>query len=296
MRECLESVLAQTWSPLEVLLIDDGSADGSREILASYAKQYSNVVVVHKDNEGVSKARNIGLQLAKGEFIAFCDSDDIMAPQIIEQLYYNLKSTGADISCCGFVRFTDTEKPDFQFKQMTEIITGDAMYAAVLQNPDCAGYPWNKLFRRTILNKNRYFPTDIAILEDEVFVLEALRNCRKLCVTSAQLYAYRNHPNSARNQQLSEKKLTRIIARERILQIVQRSVQSQELVSVAWNQLMRVYAITYKKLLHIKTENRSFWRKRIKEGFRKQKGQYPLDSSWNAKEKIYYLILRIAAH
>lgn len=293
LKACLESVLLQTWSPLEVILIDDGSTDRCKEILASYAEQNSNFVVVYKENEGVSKARNIGLQKARGDYIAFCDSDDVMSPQMLEMLFSNLKETDADISCCGLSKFLDSEKVAFQVKQQRKVLEGDDMYAAVIQCPNCAGYSWNKLFRRSILNQEPpiYFPMDIAVVEDEVFVLEVLSRCRRICITNAQLYGYRDHPNSVRNQSLSETKVTRVMGRERIFEIVKRSVQSQELVSIVWNELMRTYAITYKKLLHTKIENGPFWRRRIKEGFRKQKGQATLDGSWTAKERVYYSML-----
>lgn len=298
LEECLESILAQTWSPLEVVLVDDGSTDRSRNILQSYAQQYSNFVAVYQNNKGVSKARNTGLQKAKGEYIAFCDSDDIIAPQMLELLFSNLRRTEADISCCGLSRFIVSEKPIFQIEQRIDILEGDDMYTAVIRDPNCAGYSFNKLFRRSILNQMSpiCFPTDIAILEDEVFVLEVLNHCRKMCITNALLYGYRDHPNSARNQRLSEKKLTCILGRERILEIIKDSMQSQELISTAWNELMRTYAITYKKLLHTKVENGSFWRSRIKEGFRKQKGQGILDSSWSVKERLYYLLLCIVSY
>lgn len=295
LEECLESVLAQTWQPLEVILIDDGSADGSREILESYVRKYHHFTAIFQENAGVSRARNAGLEKARGEYIAFCDSDDIIAPEMLEELAANLMETGADMSCCAVSRFLNSEKPRFWAGQGRKVLEGDGMYAAVVQNPDCAGYSCNKLFRKAVLSEPVRFPADLAILEDEVFVLEALAHCRRICTTDAVLYGYRDHPNSARNQRLSERKLTEILGRERILQILQSAVQSQELISSAWNDLMRTYAVAYKKLLHTIVENRPFWRDRIKQGFRSRKEQGTLDGSWSIKLRIYYLLLCLAA-
>ena len=102
--ECVESLLAQTYTNLEILLVDDGSTDGSGEICDEYAVKDSRVRVVHQTNQGLSTARNTGIGLAQGECLAFVDSDDVVMPGFIEILYELLGKYQADIAACDYVK------------------------------------------------------------------------------------------------------------------------------------------------------------------------------------------------
>lgn len=104
LNECVESLTAQTYTNLEILLVDDGSTDGSGEICDQYAAGNDRVRVVHQENRGLSAARNAGLDYAKGEYIAFVDSDDVVLPNFIETLYELLIKYQADIAACAYVK------------------------------------------------------------------------------------------------------------------------------------------------------------------------------------------------
>ena len=99
---CLDSVLAQTHRDLEIILVDDGSADSSGAICDRYAGMDPRIRVIHQENGGVSLARNRGLELATGELISFIDSDDTLEPDMYEQLVHHMQTHGADISHCGY--------------------------------------------------------------------------------------------------------------------------------------------------------------------------------------------------
>lgn len=102
--QCIVSILNQTYQDLEILLIDDGSPDKCGEICKEYAKKDSRIKVFHTENHGLSAARNVGLQIAKGEYIGFVDSDDWIEPDMFEILLRRLEETGADISVCEIWR------------------------------------------------------------------------------------------------------------------------------------------------------------------------------------------------
>lgn len=102
--ECIESLLNQTYTNLEIILVDDGSTDGSEAVCDEYAKKDSRIRVIHQENQGPAAARNAGLDHASGEYVTFVDSDDVVASVFIEKLYKLLKKYHADIAACGYVR------------------------------------------------------------------------------------------------------------------------------------------------------------------------------------------------
>ena len=99
LEKCIESILSQDYTPLEIILVNDGATDGSGEICDKYAKQYENITALHKKNGGLSSARNAGMEIMQGEYVSFIDSDDYIAPDMISTLYADLIKNNADISC-----------------------------------------------------------------------------------------------------------------------------------------------------------------------------------------------------
>ena len=110
LRECLESVINQTLSELEIICINDGSTDSSLDILREYEQKDNRIIVINKDNEGQAAARNIGISMAKGEYIGFLDSDDYIDSNFYEKLYNAAKKYKADIACTNLYRFSDSKR------------------------------------------------------------------------------------------------------------------------------------------------------------------------------------------
>ena len=195
LRECFDSVIGQTFDRIEILLMDDGSTDGSPAICDAYAEKDSRVRVYHRDNRGVSAARNEGIALASGRFICFADSDDYMAPQMLEKLYTLIQKHGAQIVCCG--RFdAQTQPTRGRGKQPEErVISGkEAMRECVVSRMITA-YPWDKLFEREVIQSLAFPPLRVG--EDAVFVVQALRKAERVAITSEPLYAYRIREDSS---------------------------------------------------------------------------------------------------
>ena len=153
LQACLDSVLAQTiFTELQVLLIDDGSTDASGQICDVYAQKYPNIYVSHRQNGGVSAARNAGLELATGEFVAFADADDLLRPEMMERLYAGAQQTGADLVFCAFehpypdkdvtIRYPFPENTAMDFDTIRERIV-DFMIVDEAFNA-----LWNKIFSR----------------------------------------------------------------------------------------------------------------------------------------------------
>ena len=134
LKDCLESILNQTYKETEIILVDDGSTDASRKICDLYAQKYKNVISLYQENSGVSKARNLGLNCAKGEYIYFCDSDDILHQDILETLVRDIEDKKVDVSCCAYQCFTKDIVWQESKENPAEVITGMDMFYNVLKN------------------------------------------------------------------------------------------------------------------------------------------------------------------
>lgn len=197
LQECIDSILQQTYRDLEIILIDDGSPDNCGKICDEYAIKDERIKVIHKKNGGLSDARNAGLEVCSGEYIAFIDSDDILHPDFIEILYQNLVINKALISCCNFQNFKHTSDIDYRLTEnKVETFTGDE-FLEILYEPH-----WipqnvivcNKIYHKSIFEKLR-FP--LGKLHEDEFVFHEIYNGQKVIVYSPlELYFYRKHESS----------------------------------------------------------------------------------------------------
>lgn len=200
LRECLESVLAQTYTDYEVLLVDDGSTDRSGGICDEYAQRDSRIRVFHKENGGVSSARNVGLDNARGEWVCFVDSDDTVAKCYLEVLLKSAIVNDAD-SSMGGLRYIDTDRkveivPSHKgIETVEENIKG--FYACVA--PDWQRYLWNRLLRAGVIKKNNLrFNERLYYKEDGLFLIQFLcASNGKVGVSNRIVYNYRQNGNSA---------------------------------------------------------------------------------------------------
>lgn len=181
---CIDSILAQTFTDFELILVDDGSPDGCGKICDEYAEKDDRIVVIHKINGGVSSARNEGINSSTGGYIAFVDSDDVIHPKYFEVLY-NIMGD-ADISYCDYMTFTEDYHFDNIEKYQVESFKGNDIFS----NPKLSFFiVWNKLIKKSILNDYK-FRTDIKNAEDSLFAFGLLTRCNKVVYVKHQLYGY----------------------------------------------------------------------------------------------------------
>ena len=157
--QCIDSILAQTFRDFELILVDDGSQDRSGAICDEYAGRDERVRVLHKENGGLSDARNAGLEQANGDYFLFVDSDDFIAPMMLERLYAGAQREGADLAICNFRYTFDTkEKKDFSTAMTAEILRGAEIFYN-RKNDRSHGFwtvAWNKLYKRETFGKLRF--------------------------------------------------------------------------------------------------------------------------------------------
>lgn len=187
--ECLESVAVQSYENLEVIIVDDCSTDGSLEICREYEKKYSFIRVYTKENEGVSAARNFGLAKAKGEFIQFADSDDMLYPEACSILAGCMEKNSSDVVICGYYNEKEQKKNVYD-KRLFETREEFMKEFPVLFTNFFIHVPWNKLYRRSVVKE--FFPEDLDKGEDLVFNLRVFENANKISVVNDALYFYHN--------------------------------------------------------------------------------------------------------
>ena len=195
LRECIDSIIEQTYSNLEIILIDDGSKDESGIICDEYEKKDSRIKVIHKENAGVSSARNTGLQIATGDWVAFVDSDDWLEENYFEVLMKCAIDKKAEIVSCGYNRVTVNKKESIN--NSGNILIFDARnFLIKLLNPQVGyGFTHMKIYKREIIN-DVVFDTELKVGEDCLFNEQVVLNANRICVIEKNLYNYRVNPNS----------------------------------------------------------------------------------------------------
>ena len=188
--QCIESILAQTFTDWELILVDDGSLDASASICDDYACRDKRIRVIHKKNGGVSSARNVGLDNASGEYVCFIDSDDWVDPSYLAD--FKMDYYDADVYISG-ARY-DTYGKTYSYKQYESVYCSDVKVMSecfVHQKLMDNGYPWGKLFRTNILISNGLrFDERLSFNEDHIFVFEFFLLAKSMYVSGSYGYHY----------------------------------------------------------------------------------------------------------
>lgn len=202
---CLDSLRAQTWQEIEVLLIDDGSTDGSAAIAARFCAADARFRYFFQQNAGVSAARNTGLMHASGDFIGFCDSDDYVDADMYAALCRLLTETGADVAACAYhVETSDAPRPAACADDApVECMTSIEALVRLHRGMRFAGYIWNKLARRALFHGLR-FSTELAISEDVVMCAALFERSRAVAFRDVPYYHYVARGDSAWNAPFRE--------------------------------------------------------------------------------------------
>lgn len=210
--QCMDSVLAQTYGDMEIILVDDGSTDGSPAVCDGYAAKDSRVQVIHQQNGGAGAARNAGLDAATGDYIGFIDSDDYIEPDMYEKLYRAIQKTGADMSLCDFYYVWPDGRTDTFEPMLEETIAPRRGYELVEFAPTYWRYISlvNRLYKREIFDTVRL--REGRICEDEMAVVPIFQRCRRIALIPDRLYWDVYRPNSVMTSGVSVKRLAAVEA------------------------------------------------------------------------------------
>ena len=196
--QCLKSILEQTISDIEVLVVDDGSTDGSGSICDAVACRDTRISVVHTSNQGVSHARNAGLEMAVGEYVCFVDSDDWLSPDFAARMIELMENAGVPIAACGATRVAENGQVSWRQPPRHLVLETEDALCGILRRDLYCGWPWNKMFRRSFLNQYRVrFDEVQKWSQDIVFCFAAIRHAERIVYDSTEdLYYYRENPTS----------------------------------------------------------------------------------------------------
>ena len=197
LEKCIQSLINQTYENLQIILVDDGSPDNCGKICDEYAKKDHRIEVIHKSNGGLSDARNKGLEIAKGEYIGFIDSDDYIESDMYEVLYNLLKQYNAYVSICNFYTVSQgkiaIKNAENGIKEYNRI----EILKEVLLDNNIQSYAWNKLYKKELFDEIKY-PVGKKY-EDIGTTFYLLEKCNKVVVTGKPEYYYINRQDSIVN-------------------------------------------------------------------------------------------------
>lgn len=188
---CIVSLLGQTYKNIEIILVDDGSPDGSGAICEEYANKDERIKVIHKRNGGASSARNAGLDVARGKYVCFVDSDDYVSSRFIERLYTLLLENDADIAQCECIR---TKEDLVEFDDLNagadvlDIVQILKHLHAYDESRDPFVVVWSKIYKRDLFRNIKF--TEGMICEDEVIAPKLFYESKKTVIFKEKLYAY----------------------------------------------------------------------------------------------------------
>lgn len=195
LRRCVESILHQTYQNLEILLVDDGSTDASGAICDEYATLDDRVTVIHQKNGGLSAARNMGIDRAKGEYLCFVDSDDLLDCHMVETLYTDLTEQGAEIAVVGFQMFErESEITHPEFITQVQCMSGRDAIRSTLVSDELGDFAWNKLYKKDLFRGIRY-PLG-RMMEDQGTTYKLFLQCEKVVYRPVPLYYYYQRADS----------------------------------------------------------------------------------------------------
>ena len=287
LEKCVESILKQTYTNLEILLVNDGSTDKSGELCDKLALRDHRIRVIHKENGGLSDARNRGIDEASSNLIGFIDSDDYIDEDMYETLYRQMVASKADLSMCGHYDVYH-QIPE---KQVAEIKTWELMpeeaIKMVMEAKILSVTAVNKLYKKALFEQLRFRIGKIA--EDAFIMVDLIHQCSKIVATNEKKYYYVHRENSITTQKFSLKFLNVIEAYEQNAKII--SENYPDLYDVAIMRLNWAYFYVLDRLLVDNDFKDKVLEDRLISYLKKNKKSILMDSRFTRARKMSFLAL-----
>lgn len=303
LKSCIGSILAQTYRPLEIIIVNDGSTDRTGEICRELENAHEAVSVLTLEDRGVSAGRNAGLEYARGEYVTFVDADDRIHPKMLEVLYQNLARTKSDVSGCRFFAWrteSEWEKGALngELQQSVRVLSQKQfVLEGILKNDTRC---WSKLYKRECVQNIR-FREGLTIGEDMLFLVDVLPNVHRSVLTDFQGYGYFQNPHGAMNRSFKPSYMDQIecwkLAGKALSEWMTGILTPQEIdfveETIAARQMIGIM-LTVGKLAGLPEKERrangkyvKLCHQRLRECRRAGKGVKGLDLSYRAKVRLF---------
>lgn len=237
LHKCIDSILAQTFTDFELILVDDGSPDSCGKICDDYSRVDNRIKVIHKKNGGVSSARNAGLDIVKGTYVGFVDSDDFINNRMYEELYTHALLFSSDIVVCNYVMVDQNQKDAIDKKPVIEEVNHytniEALYNLYHKKRTYV-YLWNKLFKRTLFTNNKFL--EGRLYQDEAIAHFLLFEANQVTHISTPLYYYIQRTGSAIHSKYSIKRFDKVYAHSERIDFFKKIGHTQ-----LFNKALKVY-------------------------------------------------------
>lgn len=197
-KRAIDSVINQTYKDIELIVVNDGSNDGTKNIIDESARRDNRIYAIHKENAGVSNARNTGIDISSGKYIMFIDSDDQYELDMVEKMLNKIEENSYDLVCCGFknivynsndkiIKVTNSKKLNIDYKNRNDLLQRiDSFMGTWLFNP-----LWNKIYRADVIRDNKIKMDESSDMgEDYCFNIDYISRCNTVCVFDETLYKY----------------------------------------------------------------------------------------------------------
>lgn len=284
---CIKSIVAQTYRNLEIILVDDGSPDNCPAMCDAWAKKDNRIKVIHKENGGLSDARNVGMAAATGDFIGFVDSDDWISPDMYQLLYDRMKIDGSDIVACGVqMVWEDYTPPRILTKSGCRVMNSQEAMQAIIEESWLKQPVWYKLYKTELVQD---IPFPVGKYHEDVFwSYQAVGRANKISVIDTPCYFYTQRSGSIMGEGYSLRRLDSLDAK--LLRLAYIQEHFSQLVSLAQCDLLFscMYAMQM-CLQYVPKPELRIARKKIKDTVNAIR-PFPYASNFSIKQKFWILM------
>lgn len=267
LKKCVSSVIEQSYRNLEIILVDDGSTDGSESICDSFALKDNRVKVLHKKNGGLGLARNSGIEAANGEYIYFIDSDDYVSKGAISHLMFNIEKYNCDTVIGGFIRVNENDiklytkgssSLTFIDSEVKNILLPRLIGSAVSKHDSIRMSVWNVIYSAKIIKENsiKFVSERIYLSEDVIWDIDYFNVAKKVKIIDKEDYFYRKHQGTLTTKSFSYKERLEVIKKLYFLE--KRKLQQRGLLTVSEERLEREFFINLSSCFRIVVQGNSF--------------------------------------
>ncbi|MFA7658463.1 MAG: glycosyltransferase [Candidatus Gastranaerophilaceae bacterium] len=220
LERCLKSIVNQTFADMEIIIVNDGSTDDSRQICENFVEFDKRIVLINQANKGLSGARNAGITIAKGDYVGFVDGDDWVDLNFFEKLYDTAINHTADIAVADFIReYPHSQKHRLKLKEEKVYFNTPEKYAVCRMHKE--GCVWNKIYKRNLIEENGLRFEEGVFYEDREFTAKILHYSNKLVTAENTYYHYFVNNNSiTRNRKTKKQKQDYIRAKQKVLEFI----------------------------------------------------------------------------